>query len=104
MVNTVAQAFAASAAQSGRSPFLIVPARADRDWQPAGGGGSPAGAAREIDRLRALYAAAGYGLGHGVALLLENRPEFFLHYPALNGLGTGVGPGHPDDRHHAGGG
>ena len=99
MANTVAQAFAASAAESGRNPFLIVPARADRDWQPAGVEMSYAGAAREIDRLRDLYAAAGYGLGHRVALLLENRPELFLHYLALNGLGTAVVPVNPDYRH-----
>ena len=37
--------------------------------------------------------------GHRVALLLENRPEFFLHYLALNALGTSVVPINPDYRH-----
>jgi hypothetical protein len=59
MANTVAEAFAASAAESGGNPFLIVPPRADRDWQPAGLEVSYAGAARAVDRLRAQYAAAG---------------------------------------------
>jgi acyl-CoA synthetase (AMP-forming)/AMP-acid ligase II len=52
-----------------------------------------------VDRLRAVYAAAGYGHGHRVALLLENRPEFFFHYLALNALGCGIVPINPDYRH-----
>jgi acyl-CoA synthetase (AMP-forming)/AMP-acid ligase II len=99
MSNTVTQAFAATAADSGQHPFLIVPARADRGWRPAGVEMSYAEAAREIGRLRGCYAAAGYGLGHRVALLLESRPEFFLHYLALNGLGAGIVPINPDYRH-----
>jgi len=99
MASTVAQVFAAAAAESGRHPFLIVPPRADRDWHPGGVELSYAEAAQEVARLRARYAAAGYGLGHRVALLLENRPEFFLHYLALNGLGAGIVPLNPDYRH-----
>jgi acyl-CoA synthetase (AMP-forming)/AMP-acid ligase II len=95
----VAETFAATAAENGGLPFLIVPARAGRDWHPAGVEVSYAEAAREVDRLRARYAAAGYGLGHRVALLLENRPAFFLHYLALNGLGAGIVPINPDYRH-----
>ncbi len=99
MANTVAQAFAATAAQHGGRPFLIVPARADRDWHPAGVEMSYAAVAGAVARLGARYAAAGYGLGHRVALLLENRPELFLHYLALNGLGAGIVPLNPDYRH-----
>src|SRR5262249_7177359 len=53
----------------------------------------------EVERLRVAYAAAGYGHGHRVALLLENRPEFFFHYLALNALGCGIVPINPDYRH-----
>jgi acyl-CoA synthetase (AMP-forming)/AMP-acid ligase II len=98
MPSTVAQAFAATAAENGPSPFLIVPPRPHRDWQPEGAEMCYAEAARNVGRLRADYAAAGYGLGHRVALLLENRPEFFLHYLALNGLGASVVPINPDYR------
>jgi acyl-CoA synthetase (AMP-forming)/AMP-acid ligase II len=45
-----------------------------------------------IVALRAAYAAAGYGHGHRVGLLLENRPAFFLHWFALNALGVSVVP------------
>jgi crotonobetaine/carnitine-CoA ligase len=99
MPDTVAQAFADAAAASGQSPFLIIPARPGRDWQPEGAEMSYAEAARAIDDLRARYTAAGYGLGHRVALLLENRPELLLHYLALNGLGAGIVPVNPDYRH-----
>ena len=61
MASTLAQAFAATAAASGEHPFLIVPARADRDWHPAGLELSYAAVAGEAMRLRALYAAADMG-------------------------------------------
>jgi acyl-CoA synthetase (AMP-forming)/AMP-acid ligase II len=51
-----------------------------------------------IESLRAAYAAAGYGHGVCVALLLENRPEFFWHWLALNALGVSILPINPDLR------
>jgi crotonobetaine/carnitine-CoA ligase len=99
MTNTVAEAFAATAAAYGEQPFLIVPARDDRDWHPAGIEFAYGAAAREIAGLRERYRRAGYGNGHRVGLLLENRPEFFFHYLALNGLGVGIVPVNPDYRH-----
>jgi acyl-CoA synthetase (AMP-forming)/AMP-acid ligase II len=48
--------------------------------------------------LRAAYAQAGYGHGHRVGLLLENRPAFFLHWFALNALGVSVVPINADLR------
>ncbi|WP_306118186.1 MULTISPECIES: AMP-binding protein [unclassified Roseitalea] len=48
--------------------------------------------------LSAAYAAAGLGTGHRVALLLENRPEHFIHWLALNALGVSVVPVNPDYR------
>ena len=55
--------------------------------------------ARHVQAHRDRYAAAGYGHGHRVAILMENRPEFFFHYLALNALGVGVVPVNPDYRH-----
>ena len=51
-----------------------------------------------VEALRAAYAAAGYGHGACVALLLENRPEFFWHWLALNALGVAIMPINPDLR------
>ncbi|MDE2574101.1 MAG: AMP-binding protein [Rhodospirillales bacterium] len=57
-----------------------------------------AAAAMAIGRLTDAYRAAGYGIGHRVGLLLENRPDFILHWFALNGLGAAVVPINPDLR------
>ena len=48
--------------------------------------------------LRRAIAAAGYGHGACVALLLENRPDFFWHWLALNALGVSIMPINPDLR------
>ncbi len=34
---------------------------------------------RRSKHFAAIYRSAGYGLGHRVATLLENRPEYVLH-------------------------
>jgi len=99
MASTVAEAFAATAKAHPAHPFLIVPARADRDWCPQGVEYSYGATLGEVQRLGDLYARAGYGHGHRVAILLENRPEFFFHYLALNALGAGIVPINPDYRH-----
>ena len=44
------------------------------------------------------YRSAGYGLGHRVATLLENRPEYILHKFALNAIGVCCVPINPDYR------
>ena len=43
-------------------------------------------------RLAARFHAAGYRPGHRVGIALDNRPEFFLHFLALNSLGISVVP------------
>ena len=61
--------------------------------------GVPLGRDRRRGRRPAQrYAAAGYGLGHRVAILFAQRPEFFFHYYALNALGCSVVPINPDYR------
>ena len=49
-------------------------------------------AAREVELRRDAYGMAGYGVGHRVAILLENRADFFFHWLALNALGAGIIP------------
>ncbi|MBX9590487.1 MAG: AMP-binding protein [Hyphomonadaceae bacterium] len=99
MTGTVFEMFTATAKVAAAHPFLIVPARADRDWHPGGVDYSYAATLAEVERLRDLYAAAGYGHGHRIAILFENRPEFFFHYLALNALGVAIVPINPDYRH-----
>jgi len=49
----------------------------------------------QVLALSERYAAAAFGAGDRVALLLENRPAHFLHWLALNRLGASVVPVNP---------
>ncbi|MFT5171976.1 MAG: acyl-CoA synthetase (AMP-forming)/AMP-acid ligase II [Gammaproteobacteria bacterium] len=79
-------------------PCIAISPREQRDYLPAGMLWSYAETAERANRLIERYAAAGYGHGHRVSLLLENRPEFMLHFLALNALGCWVIPLNPDFR------
>ena len=61
-------------------PCLQIPPRASRDYVPDGLLWNYGEVAERTTRLVETYAAAGYGHGHRVSLLLENRPEFMLLY------------------------
>lgn len=79
-------------------PFLAVPPNPERPYLPDGFEITYGQADREIKRLAEAYRSAGYGLGHRVAILLENRPEHVLHRIALNSIGASVVPINPDYR------
>jgi crotonobetaine/carnitine-CoA ligase len=98
-VSTVFEAFMATAEAAPGHAFLCAPPAPGRAWHPDGVEMSYATVRSEVLRLREAYRAAGYGHGHRVALLFENRPEFFFHYLAVNALGCGVVPVNPDYRH-----
>lgn len=86
------KAFCQSAAAHGDRLFAMVPAVANVPWAPEGYAISYAQAAHEIEDLRKRYVAAGYGHGSRIALLLENRPAFLLHWLALNAIGASIVP------------
>jgi acyl-CoA synthetase (AMP-forming)/AMP-acid ligase II len=98
-VKTVFDAFMATAAAAPDHAFLCAPPAPGRAYHPDGIELTYAQVREEVLRLREAYAASGYGHGHRVALLLENRPEMFAHYLALNALGSGIVPVNPDYRH-----
>ncbi|MFN4098261.1 MAG: AMP-binding protein [Pararhodobacter sp.] len=77
-------------------PLLMLPRAVAGLWGETRLVWTYAEVAAEVEALRQSYAAAGYGPGHRVALLLENRPAHFLHWLALNGLGVSVVPVNPD--------
>ena len=99
MTMTLFACFEATAAEHPDQPFLCVAPRADRDWLPAGCELSFQDVAREVEHWLRLYADAGYGHGHRVAVLLENRPESIIQLLALNALGVGLVPINGDYRH-----
>jgi len=89
---TVYEAFCETASRTSERDFLcVVPDTAARygiearTW-------TYADAAAEIERLRKRFARAGVGHGHRVGLMLENRPEFFFHWLALNAVGASAVP------------
>jgi crotonobetaine/carnitine-CoA ligase len=99
MSTTIYTCFKSTASAHADRPFLCVPARADRDWLPEGVELSYAQVERNVEAWRQRYAEAGYGHGHRVAVLLENRPECLIQLLALNALGIGMVPINGDYRH-----
>src|SRR6187401_3475449 len=95
---TIAAAFAAAVSAHADRPFLAVPANEDRPYLPAGFEMSYGDVGQRIEDLSTLYRRAGYGVGHRVATLLENRPEHVLHTLALNTIGVCCVPINTDYR------
>ena len=95
---TVFRAFTHSATLHGDKAFLeIIPATARRyGIEPVVL--SYAEALRQVEHAIESYRATGLSSGQRVALLLENRPEFFIHWLALNALGVSAVPLNPDWR------
>ena len=89
-MTTVYSVFERAAAAHAAKPFLEMPSwKAKLTYAQA--------LERTADAAR-RYRDLGYGAGHRVALQLENRPEFLLHFLALNSLGVSVLPLNPDYR------
>ncbi len=87
------------AARFGSRSFLAAPADAERRWAPEGVQYTYAQGAARVAQLATIYRDAGLGVGHRVALSIDNHPDFFLHKLALVTLGASVVPLNPDWRH-----
>ena len=87
-----------STARFPSNPLLMTTSNLAAHWALEGNVYTYREALAEVTRLKDGYKAAGFGNGHRVALLLENRPVFFLHYLALNALGVSIVPINPDYR------
>jgi acyl-CoA synthetase (AMP-forming)/AMP-acid ligase II len=92
---TVFSMFAATADDAAFRPFLCIPERHDRDYFPEGIELSYGEILRQICALRDRYRASGFGHGHRACLLLENRPDFIVHWLALNSIGVSIVPINP---------
>jgi acyl-CoA synthetase (AMP-forming)/AMP-acid ligase II len=96
--STVGEAFFQAALRYADKPFLATPANPFRSSAPQGLEWTYAQTATMVRSLMERYATAGYGVGHHVGLLLENRLEHFLHKLAMNTLGVSCVPLNPDHR------
>jgi acyl-CoA synthetase (AMP-forming)/AMP-acid ligase II len=98
MADTVFDTFAEVARRQPQADFLCTEAHTAQAYGIAPGTMRFGDALARIEALRDRYAKAGYGCGHRAGLLLENRPDFFLHWFALNALGVSVVPINADLR------
>src|SRR5579864_8216040 len=96
--DTVFAAFEVAAKRHAANPFIDVPTATARAYGIAAGEFSYGEVHAAVERIAAAYRGAGYGHGHRVGVLLENRPDFFLHWFALNALGASLVPINPDMR------
>ena len=76
----------------------VVPPMSKRSYHPEGISFTWKQTWDEVQKRLAWYEAAGYGPGHRVAILFDQRPEFVFHHFALNALGCTVAPISPDYR------
>ncbi|HWZ37219.1 MAG TPA: AMP-binding protein [Bradyrhizobium sp.] len=96
--DTVFAAFQAAATRHAQKPFIDVLTETAGAYDIAAGELSYAQIQAQVERLAGVYRQAGFGHGHRVGVLLENRPDFFLNWFALNALGVSVVPINPELR------
>ncbi len=90
--------FEHQALKNPQAPMLIAPKSAKLPYAPEGFRYSYGDVHARVELLKQAFAKAGYGVGARVALLLENRPEFFEYWLALNAIGISIVPINPDLR------
>lgn len=95
---TVFSRFEATARRFAGRPFLAVLEETAEIYGIGAGEITYGDALGRVTALAAAYRRAGYGRGHRVGLLLANRPDFILHWLALNAAGVSVVPINPDLR------
>ena len=91
-MTTVYAEFLKTVGKVSAQAFLHIPRQASREYCPAAIDYTYAQALQAVNTLSEQYAGAGYGYGQRVAVMLDNRAEFFLHFLALNKLGASVVP------------
>jgi len=96
--DTIGEVLKKAANTFGPRPLLIAPENGARSYDPQGRTITYQEIAHIVQMLAARYRGAGWGVGHRVALLLDNQLEHVLHKLALNTLGICCVPINPDYR------
>ena len=89
---TIAALFRQSARRYAERPFLHAPAETAAIYRLPKSDFTYREAAERVDALVDAYRRLGCAPGCRIGLALENRPEFFLHFLAINALGASVMP------------
>jgi acyl-CoA synthetase (AMP-forming)/AMP-acid ligase II len=89
---TVYELFCDTSRKWPRNPFICILPETAEVYGIEAGELSYSEVLQHVDALKEQYRQAGYGHGHRVGLLLENRPSFFFHWYALNALGVSAVP------------
>ena len=100
-MNTVYSEFYNATSAYFDNPFLHIPKQATAAYQQGPVDLTYNETLDQVSVYSARYAGAGYGLGQRVALVLENRAAFFLHFLALNRLGVSIVPINAEHPHEA---
>jgi crotonobetaine/carnitine-CoA ligase len=95
---TIYQSLERAVARYPRNDAYVVPAMPKRPYHPDGVTFTWKQTWDEVQKRIAWYREGGYGPGHRVAILFDQRPEFVFHHYALNALGCTVAPISPDYR------
>jgi acyl-CoA synthetase (AMP-forming)/AMP-acid ligase II len=98
MTQTVYEKLVATTRRFPNHDLFAMPSWLQQRWSLPQRSWTYAETLHHVDELAGRYRDAGYGAGHRVALLLENRPDHFFHWLALNSLGASVVPLNPDYR------
>ncbi|MBL4837261.1 MAG: AMP-binding protein [Kordiimonadaceae bacterium] len=96
--DTIAALFSAAAKAYPARPFINTLSETAKAYQIAAGEIRYSALHAAVRDKQAAYAKAGYGPGHRVGILLENRPDVFVHWLALNALGASMVPINPELR------
>ena len=100
-MNTVYSEFYNATSAYFDNPFLHIPKQATAAYQQGPVDLTYNETLDQVSVYSARYAGAGYGLGQRVALVLENRAAFFLHFLALNRLGVSIVPINAEHPHES---
>lgn len=95
---TIGEAFEQAVAAWPKNEFMVVPRDAERAYYPEGWSCTYAEAGHYVNAYAARLRDAGYGVGHRIAVLLENRPDMLLWKLACHKVGASWVPINPDYR------
>jgi crotonobetaine/carnitine-CoA ligase len=96
--STIGEVWADAVRVHGDRPFIAFAAGSSGGAVPEMLELSYAQVGAAVERWAEIYRRAGYGPGHRVAMLLENRAAHFVHKLALNSIGVCCVPINPDYR------